>query len=424
MLPLYHWNLGGTDLESDDDDDNDKDSPAFLQQLRIFLHTRIPHQSMLRKRRQKQHSSPSCNRRLRSCWLLLLAVTSGLLYCISGPFTLRPPSPSLITKGNGVPQNITVVLMNHARPRNLQKSSLLPTLLENEHITEVLLLHSNPPNAFVYDHPKVRNINATRENAEMGLSLRFWFCGQSSSNDWNLIVDDDMLIPPSTLNALIEEYAKNPHRIVGVYGRMWSRLYKTGLFTHGYNTHNVKGPAEVVLTKVMLMERHICSHFHFFSSLVDDITADSHPHWNGEDIFMSLVANHIYANGPYHPTTKYLASTRQNNYAMAWLPVGDVGDTYADPNVSDADGALDVSGNVHSFQPWSAQWRHRLHKGFMHLWYRGHLWTKAKERLAKQPVVVEEKNEHENGVRRSSLRSPSNEKNIAGNEFDARIQER
>jgi hypothetical protein len=331
--------------------------------------------------------------------ILLLSLTFLCLYGMRWlGYMLNPPPPFMIRREGMKPQNITVVLMNHARPRNIQESPLLPTLLENEHITEVLLLHSNPPLAFEYRHSKVKNINATLENAKLGLSLRFWFCGVASKNDWVILVDDDMLVPQSTLQGLIDEFTQNPNRIVGIYGRTLSLYYKTAPITKGYNTRNVQGPTEVVLTKMMIMERNICPYFHEYAHLVDDLTVTSHPHWNGEDIFMSLVANHVYGHGKQYDTrTQFLANRGQNNYAMPWLPVSDVEDKYKDANESD--GHLDVSGNFNhkQFRPWDSKWRQNLHKAFSHLWYRGDLWKKARKRLKKQPIVEQESRANKRG---------------------------
>lgn len=283
-------------------------------------------------------------------------------------------------------KNITVIVMNHARPGNLQHSELLPTLLQHPHITEVLLLHSNPQTAFQYDHPKVKNMNATMENELYGLSLRFVFCGQAK-NDWIMMVDDDMLVPTSTLDALTKEFASNPHRIVGRFGRYLSHVRRTGLVTHGYQTINAQGGTEVILTKIMLLERDICSKFQDYAQQTDIMSTallqESRPKWNGEDIFMSLVANHMYGSSPHYSTqTRTKARQGINNYAMPWLDVDDVGDQYKNTT-----GKLDVSGNFQgirepwTYRPWNKSWRDNFKKAYWHLAYRGLLWQEAKKRL-------------------------------------------
>ena len=338
--------------------------------------------------RQRLKSFVHYPRHKKNVSLLLFSLLAIYSLNFLGNIMSQPPPNyhPIPSKGVAHPKNITVVLMNHARPRNIQESSLLPTLLENEHITEVLLLQSNPSLTFEYQHPKVKNINSTLENEKMGLSLRFWFCGRAAKNEWVILVDDDMLVPKSTLEGMIAEFAQNPNRIVGIYGRTLSLWYKTAPVTRGYNTRKIRGPAEVVLTKLMIMERDICPYFHEFSHLVDDLTVTSHPYWNGEDIFMSLVANHVYGHSKkYDKQTRYLAQRGENNFAMPWLPVGEVGDAY-----TESDGHLDISGNFEIKQiprPWDTTWRQGLRKAFLHLLYRGELWNEAKERLIHQPVA-------------------------------------
>ena len=129
---------------------------------------------------------------LRTAVILLIVFRLGVLLATATATATASSSPQ--NKLQLQKQNITAVVMNHARPRNIQESELLPTLLANPLITEVLLLHSNPKTAFHYQHTKVQNINATLENAKMGLSLRFWFAGHKATNEWILLVDDELMI--------------------------------------------------------------------------------------------------------------------------------------------------------------------------------------------------------------------------------------
>lgn len=117
----------------------------------------------------------------------------------------------------------------------------------------------------------------------------------------------------------------------------------------------------------------MCGAFFRHADLVkDDLLPQSHPLWNGEDIFMSLVANHEYSvpdNGPYR------------NYAIADLDVWEASDEYKDDN----SGAADVSGNVDRHSIWKdgfGPWWQAVKKSHAHAAYRGKLWYTAKQRLA------------------------------------------
>jgi hypothetical protein len=261
------------------------------------------------------------------------------------------------------PQKVSVLLINYSRPRMVRDSTLMRTLLAHPNIDEVLLLHANPKTAFEFVHPKVVNIDATRENDEMGLSLRFYYC-QMAKNEWVIHVDDDMEFPTSTLNELLIEYSRNPRRIVGRFGRD----LRLGNSFNGYSSSSSHKSTEVILTKLMAMERDTCSAFFEYSHLVwDDVILSSGegPLWNGEDIFMSLVANHVYG-------------TPKNNYAMDWLDVWQASDSLKDYD----NGKLDISGGMKGYRLWDWQWWQSVLRRNRHYSFRGQLWQTAKQRLA------------------------------------------
>lgn len=265
-------------------------------------------------------------------------------------------------------EKISVVLMNFSRPRMIQESSMMGTLLSHPNIDEILLLHANEKTAFEFVHEKVKNIDAIKHNNEMGLSLRFYFC-QIARNQWVLHLDDDMEFTTEALNELIVEYGRNPKRIVGRFGRDFT----PGNSFNGYNSKNSHKNSEVVLTKLMLMERQTCSEFFNHSHLVwDDIILHNGegPLWNGEDIFMSLVANHVYKKDGKE-------STQFNNYAMDWLNVWQANDSLKDYS----NGKLDISGGMKGIRFWSWRWWQTLLRRNRHYSYRGRLWQVARDRL-------------------------------------------
>lgn len=268
-----------------------------------------------------------------------------------------------------VDQKVSVVVMNHNRPRMIKESQLLKTFTSHPAIDEISLCHSNPKTKFDFQHEKVTNIDAVEDNKKMGLSLRFHYCS-TARNDWVIIVDDDMELSAAAVDMLLSEFAANTKRIVGHYGRNYNLLKAP--HRNGYDTHTVAGPAEVMLTKIMVTESDMCSAFFRHEHLMHDLLPESSPLWNGEDIFMSLVANHEYgvpANGPYR------------NYAIAELDVWEASDKFMD----DTSGAADVSGNVDRHGIWKDgpwNWWKAVQKAEKHAAYRGKLWSTAKQRLA------------------------------------------
>lgn len=243
------------------------------------------------------------------------------------------------------------------------------TLLAHPNVDEVVLLHSNPKTRFEFVHDKVVNIDATEENDEMGLSLRFYFC-QLVTHDWVIHVDDDMEFSLSTLTDLLIEFNKNPKRLVGRFGR---NLKHNSMF-NGYSSKNTHLNSEVILTKFMIMERDMCSAFFEYAPIVwEDLVLKEGegPLWNGEDIFMSLVANHVYG--------------KVNNYAMDWLNVENAPEDLKEYK----DGSLDISGGLSGYYLWDWHWWHSLLRRNRHYSYRGKLWTTAADRLVKLKVAEE-----------------------------------
>lgn len=254
-----------------------------------------------------------------------------------------------------------------------KKNNLLQTLLSHSNVGEILILHVNPIAVFQYIHPKVINIESHEQNIMMGKSLRFYFC-QIARYDWVIHLDDDIEFTHITLNQILIEYSKNIHRIVGPYGRDY---HSNQIFLNGYSPVNTHGETEVILTKFMIMEREICSSFFEYAYLIweDQVLGASEGQlWNGEDIFMSLVSNHIFGSDKI-------------NYAMDWLDVW-----------SNSRGVVPseswVSSYMHSQQNseydinnngltrfWSWHWWQCLWRKERLLKYRGNLWKIAKERL-------------------------------------------
>jgi hypothetical protein len=244
-----------------------------------------------------------------------------------------------------------------------ESPGLMPTLLKHPSIDEVILLHTNPKTAFKYVHPKVVNIDATKENSKLGQSVRFYFC-QFAKNDWVVHLDDDMEFTEKTLNKMMAEFSKDTHRIVGKFGKN----FKENSFFNGYSSKNTRKESDIILSKFMVLERNICSAFFNYSHLIwEDIVLNDGdgPLWNGADIFMSLVANRVYGQ-------------EKNNYAMDWL------DVHNAPNAPNdfKSGVLRISESFKGYRIWDYYWWLGLFARNRYYNYKGTLWRIAKERLA------------------------------------------
>ena len=271
---------------------------------------------------------------------------------------------------------ISVVIMNYARPRMLQQSRLLPELLQHPSVDEILLCHAHPNTSFAWDHPKITHVDAVALNDRFGLALRFHVCAHRAQHDWVLHVDDDMELDASAVTTLVQLLQAQPHRLVGHYGRRYNYWRVPHRLGYDYATV-LSGPVEVVLTKLLLMERNVCGEFFKYADLVDDLVrapGTPPPLWNGEDIFVNLVANHYYQvplNGPY------------NNYAVSDLHVWEAPNALKDDNGNEsATTNRDISGNLDRYAWGSRQYLVHWWKALQHYRHRGHLWSTAKARLA------------------------------------------
>lgn len=241
-------------------------------------------------------------------------------------------------------QKISVVIMNHDRPYLLRRSSLLTTLQLHPSVSEILLLHSNPQTRFnsgELDNPrKILDVDAVAMNQEMGLALRFHYCAEQTSNDWVLIVDDDIELDATAVDALMYYMRQNPKRIVGHFGRALKQKYPLRA-PPVYDTKTVYGNVEVVLTKILLLEREVCVNFQKTMHLMKDFAFRSKPIWNGEDLFVNLVANRLYGVPPGGPFS---------NLAVRDLPVWE-----ADVTAPRLDGVKSISGNLDDSRLWNVR---------------------------------------------------------------------
>jgi Glycosyl transferase family 64 domain len=376
-------------------------------------------------------------------------------------------------------KGISVVVMNHRRPQLLllHSDKLLSTLLYHPMVKEIIICHSNPITAFNNTHViemhrllnpskdkrenkyrllhpnssidvtelntmsndgqdrytanttsfeqlvqlKMKHINATDENDRYGLALRFYFCSNrtqlGASNDWVIHVDDDMDINSVAIDQLILNMALNPRRIVGYFGRNYAFGYRVAYS----GLRDVT--AEVVLTKLMIIERALCTEFFNYKHLIeyDPPTIPSYRpiKWNGEDIFINLVANRYYnvpPNGPFQNYVIQLNTNRSNEWTGAYA--GEIDESndyismtaslittyketypylhsfvthqqfYQHPQGMSTHSTSSVSGNLeklkfNSLLGFMAAYVPAVMKSTLHKRYRSKLWYVAKQRLMK-----------------------------------------
>jgi Glycosyl transferase family 64 domain len=274
---------------------------------------------------------------------------------------------------------------------------------------------------------KMKHINATDENELYGVALRFYFCSNrtqmGASNEWVIHVDDDMDINSIAIDQLILNMAINPKRIVGFYGRKLNYLDKPYLYGYNHLSNSKQDvTAEVVLTKILILERVLCTEFFNYKHLVEQnppkVSQYKPIKWNGEDIFLNLVANRYYNVPPYGPYQNYLIQmnkTRINKQTGAYAGEIDESDDFISAISSfivthkekypylynfvthqqfyQQQGKLaysssSISGDVEKVKDktmigYMISYLPALMKSTLHRRYRGKLWYVAKQRLMK-----------------------------------------
>jgi len=182
---------------------------------------------------------------------------------------------------------ISVIILNWKRPENIRKF-ILPNLEKNNLVDEIIISHGNKNTFFDYVTDKVLIIHRKDwiYNNEFGLSLRF-LCGLSAKNKIICFMDDDEIIHYDDFKMCVNVLKNNDNcGIVGKYGRILNYVGKK----YEYNTRNVTGIVDIVLTKFMIFHKKLIYDFFLNNDNLDNLLSQSIPYWNGEDIFISLLS--------------------------------------------------------------------------------------------------------------------------------------
>jgi len=180
---------------------------------------------------------------------------------------------------------ISVVVPNWGRAYNL-KRLVLPVLEQCDCVDEIIITHGRRDTAFDYESARCRIVHRLDDgdiNRRHGLARRF-VAAAAARNDTVLSLDDDIVIPESSLLALHEHYLRDPDIIHSLYGRDPDRR-------HRYCDLVRNGAVTYALTGAALLPKRLADAFFEHAPLVEALVREhSEPLWNGEDLFMSLVA--------------------------------------------------------------------------------------------------------------------------------------
>ena len=184
-----------------------------------------------------------------------------------------------------------MVILNFNRPDNVR--NILKAVKDYKCIDEIILSNGKKETSIEGpQHPKIKFRSDYIINDVFGLELRF-IAGMYAKNPNLIMMDDDILMSEENLDRLIKIYETDPHRVVGIYGRK----------THNneYMPQNIHGLVDIVLTRIMILPRRLCSIYFTVKPIVADVFEEGKPRGNGEDILLS------YTSLYYH---------RQKNYSV------------------------------------------------------------------------------------------------------------
>lgn len=192
--------------------------------------------------------------------------------------------------------SVTAVILNFNRPGYLKH-----IIKEIKCVDEIIISNGKKKTSLItsdfmkYPPNYIKILDHYGEkNTEYGLTLRF-LSALEASNEYVLIMDDDIIPSKKTISFLLEKIKKEPDVIHGIYGRSFDEKGE-------YSYENLFGEVPIILTRCMITTREKCKYFmdnfRFFET---DLIKNSKPYWNGEDMLFSLLSiqctgkmNHAY----------------------------------------------------------------------------------------------------------------------------------
>ena len=179
---------------------------------------------------------------------------------------------------------VSAVIPNWERAYNL-KHVILPLLEKCPQIDEIIISHGRPETVFDYPGERCRVVHRRDYQAarKYGLARRF-LAAAEARNDVVLSLDDDVIVPAESLFALYDGFARDPDVIHSLYGRNPDKHL-------GYCDYARFGEVTYALSGAALLPKRLARAFFDYAPLVETVVrAESKPLWNGEDLFLSLVA--------------------------------------------------------------------------------------------------------------------------------------
>jgi hypothetical protein len=183
----------------------------------------------------------------------------------------------------------SLIILNWKRPNNTIR--IINNMKKFKFINEIIISNGNLEYSIYIKDKKIKIYNDYENiNSIYSLDQRF-ICGLRARNKDIIIIDDDLYIEENELTKILIEYNKNKNRIVGCFGRNLNN----GL----YKFQNIFGDVDIILTRLLVCQKKLCSLFFICKPLIENIYKEGIPYGNGEDIFFSFISTIYLKNKNY-----------------------------------------------------------------------------------------------------------------------------
>jgi hypothetical protein len=178
---------------------------------------------------------------------------------------------------------ITFVILNYKRPRNLVEH-ILPSLLKNELTAKVIVSHALRETCFdtyVYND-RLLQLKSFEDQKRAGMYCRF-LATERATTECIAFQDDDFIFDNASIKFCYEQWLEDKHSIHGFTGRV--------ITENTYSSEDVfSAHVPVILPHFAMTSNLTIKKAMELAPIVAPYVQDCKPIWNGEDIFLSIVA--------------------------------------------------------------------------------------------------------------------------------------
>ena len=190
---------------------------------------------------------------------------------------------------------VTLAMLSWKRPAGVLH--VLDQTLDHPHVSDAVVWNAGQPLPLAMLTAEKRSrVVEIRPSRDLGLRAR-WTSASLASEPLVLMQDDDHLLPPATIDGLIDAAAGSPDRLHGLEGRRPEVIARDPLRVR-YHARPAYGAVPMLLGHGVLMPRRLAA----------DLVAEEHrfthatggdPAHHGDDIFYSYASTRLLGQCPH-----------------------------------------------------------------------------------------------------------------------------